>query len=552
MDVDAWLDRFFESYYRHRPVNATFIGVHDHDDRLPDFSNNGVADVTGDMWNLLQTLEGLDRGNASDAQATDLKLAEGFLRVQLWEYGSKHFHNGNPSVYTSEAVFGPLSLMLREGTPLAGRLDAAHGRFDRIPQLLDQARENIKQAPTQWIEKAMKECLGGANLAAEGVPGYLDANGVEHPRLVESAKRAAAAFEAYREYLRDEMLPGGSDDGYSCGQEGLDLAIRSGHHLDKSATEIVDYARGVMEECRGALEEGASQFGASTWQEALASLSDHHPTAEGYLDAYQTTWDQARQSAVEQSLVTWPDYPIRYVERPTWVRSASPYLYFLFYRAPSVFDSVDVYDYLVEPLPEGDPEPVLRAQNWTTIKFNHVVHHGGIGHHVQNWNAYRAESRIGRVAAVDCASRVAMLCGGTMAEGWSCYTTDLMSEFGFSSPLESFSQIQGRMRMAARAVADVELHAGRMSLEDTVVFYRDQAGMNEAAAMGEAVKNSMNPGAALMYLTGTDLIRDLRHDLIDDATGAALGSFHDRFLSYGSIPVSLISDAMRAKSAPEA
>ena len=26
-----WLDRFLHSYYRHRPVNATFIGVHDYD-----------------------------------------------------------------------------------------------------------------------------------------------------------------------------------------------------------------------------------------------------------------------------------------------------------------------------------------------------------------------------------------------------------------------------------------------------------------------------------------------------------------------------------------
>jgi hypothetical protein len=38
-----WLDRFFASYYRHRPVSATFIGVHEFDDRLPDYSAGGVA-----------------------------------------------------------------------------------------------------------------------------------------------------------------------------------------------------------------------------------------------------------------------------------------------------------------------------------------------------------------------------------------------------------------------------------------------------------------------------------------------------------------------------
>ena len=41
--TSAWLDQFFASYYRHRPVSATFIGVHEHDDRLPDYSASGIA-----------------------------------------------------------------------------------------------------------------------------------------------------------------------------------------------------------------------------------------------------------------------------------------------------------------------------------------------------------------------------------------------------------------------------------------------------------------------------------------------------------------------------
>ena len=39
----AWLDDFFALYYRTRPVNATFIGVHDYDHLLPDASEEGWA-----------------------------------------------------------------------------------------------------------------------------------------------------------------------------------------------------------------------------------------------------------------------------------------------------------------------------------------------------------------------------------------------------------------------------------------------------------------------------------------------------------------------------
>ena len=130
--LEDWLDRFFESYYRRRPVNATFIGVHEYDDLLPDFSRNGVADVVGEMRSLLEELEQLPDEGLSPAQAMDRMLAEGFLRIQLWEYGSKHFYAGNPSLYVSEAVFGSMSLLLRESTPLRQRLDAARSRLERV------------------------------------------------------------------------------------------------------------------------------------------------------------------------------------------------------------------------------------------------------------------------------------------------------------------------------------------------------------------------------------------------------------------------------------
>ena len=84
----------------------------------------------------------------------------------------------------------------------------------------------------------------------------------------------------------------------------------------------------------------------------------------------------------------------------------------------------------------GGQQRLLEANNDSVLKLNHVVHHGGIGHHVQNRHAFRVGSRIGQVAAVDCASRIALFCGGTMAEGWACYATDLMSEAGFLTPLE--------------------------------------------------------------------------------------------------------------------
>ena len=60
------------------------------------------------------------------------------------------------------------------------------------------------------------------------------------------------------------------------------------------------------------------------------------------------------------------------------------------------------------------------------------------------------------------------------------------------------------------------------------------------------------PGAAMMYLIGTDLIHHLRRDL-EAQQGASfnLKQFHDRFLSYGSVPVALIDAALREEVADD-
>src|SRR5262249_36912524 len=265
-----------------------------------------------------------------------------------------------------------------------------------------------------------------------------------------------------------------------------------------------------------------------------------------YLPSYQRLWEACRRRADERDLVTWPDYPIRYVPIPPQTREAAPFLYYVFYRSPAPFDRLPVHDYVVTPIDDSvdaaEQQRRLPATNTSVMKLNHVVHHGAIGHHVQNYAAYHGESEIGRVAAVDCASRIGMFLGGTMAEGWACYATDLMEECGFLTPEESVSQQHTRARLLARAVVDIGLHMRSLGLHEAVAVYRDRIGMAPAAAVGEACKNSMFPGTAVMYWLGTEGIHRLRRDR-ERAEGPvfSLRAFHDRLLSFGSIPVPLIA-----------
>lgn len=543
----AALDAFFEWYFRTYPVNATFIGIHEHDNRLPDYSDHGAGDTLAGLETLQARFRALPPEPLSQPETLDRTLAEGFLDIQRWESASIHFYRGNPCVFTGEAIFGVIALFLRPFAPLATRVEAAVERMMAIPALLAQGRKTVRQAPRAWTERAIRECNGALAFLGDGVELLIREAGIRHPRFRATAAAAAEAFRECQAYLQTDLL-GHSTDAYACGGEALDLLLRRGHFLDMDAPAIGALAHEQMATWEAHLQAHASDFGATQWRDALAGLADRHPTVAQYYTRYSEVWQAARAAAEAHGLLTWPDYPIRYVPQLAWARAAAPHLYFLSYRSPAPFDRLPAVDYLVTPI-EPDMPPAeqtrrLRATNDSVIKLNHVVHHGGIGHHVQNWHAFRAVSRIGQIAAVDCASRIAMFCGGTMAEGWACYATDLMDEIGFLDPLERLAQAHTRLRIAARALVDVKLHTGEWTLEQASTCYQTRVGMSPEAARDEAVKNSMFPGTALMYLTGTEQIHRLRRDLAARQKGFDLCRFHDRFLSYGSVPVSLICAAM--------
>jgi len=542
------LDSFFDWYYRINPVNATFIGVHDYDHRLPDFSEHGAGDALAALDALRAQFRHLPPEPLTDAERLDRSLVEGALDILVWESGSRHFQRGNPCMYTGEAILGVIALLLRPFAALEARVEAAVERTMAIPAFLTQGRTNVRRAPTAWTARAIRECTGALAFFERGVDIFIRDEGVRSAELRTAASAAAAAFRDFQAYLSTELSANATDD-YACGTEALDLLLRRGHFLDMDSATVLAFGQEHLAAAEGRLRESAALLSIADWRKGLNTLADLHPPASSYYARFTEVWRDARAAAEAHTLVTWPDYPIRYVPQPLWAREAAPYLYFLFYRAPAAFDRLPVVDYLVTPVePDMAPEEVarrLQATNESVIKLNHVIHHGGLGHHIQNWHAYyRAPSRIGQIAAVDCASRIAMFCGATMAEGWACYATDLMEGIGFLTPLERLSHAHTRLRMAARAIADVQLHTGVWTLEETVTFYRDSAGMPVDAARAEAVKNSMFPGVALTYLCGTELIHQLRREMQARQGGFEVRGFHDKFLSYGSVPVALVAAEM--------
>lgn len=542
--VDHWLDRFFDWYYRANPVSATFIGVHSYDDELP---QRGSQEVEVGLADLLDDLERDRVARPRDMHdEIDLLLAGSFLRVAQSELQSNHVLS-NPCYYTGEAIFSLVSLFLRDFAPIDERIAAAGARLRAIPDLLNAGIPTIDAAPDAWVERAIAECDGAVRFLRDGLPLLISRSTGPHPDVNGERDAAMSAFEVFRQQLVSKSSES-ERRSVGLGREQFDWLLREAHFLDMTGDEIVSYAHEELEKARNELDRDMGEQGFTAWSAVAAVIANEQPLVSDYPGRFQAVWDDARQYAIDRELLTWPDFPIVFEPIPDWAATASPYLYFLFYRCPPPYDDGQVQRYLVTPLGD-DPERVLRAVNETQIALNHVIHHAGIGHHVQNWHAARAGSRIGRMAGNDCALRIAMPAAGTLVEGWACYATDLMEEAGYLTPLQQLSMRHSRMRMAARAIVDVELHAGRFSLDDAVEYYVREVDMSPGAARSEANKNSMFPTMAMMYLIGTDMIHELRSDMQRIwGSDFSLRRFHDEFLAWGAIPVAMTGRLMRGES----
>ena len=207
---DAWLDRFFAHYYAARPVNATFIGIHDHDHALPDFSPSATARHLAEMRQLRDDLAQIPTADLDTARRHDALIADGYLELQIMEDALPQFHRGNPAVYTSEGVFSILSLFLRDAEPFSERVEAAISRMRALPEFLAQARANVSSAPVAWTDHALREARASAEYFDRGLPRLAAERDVTNPRFLHAAAIARDAFLEHATWL-DETLRIASD-----------------------------------------------------------------------------------------------------------------------------------------------------------------------------------------------------------------------------------------------------------------------------------------------------------------------------------------------------
>ena len=509
------IEAFLANHLAYHPVDATFMGIREHDALLPPAGAETLAAEAQGIDRLQSMLDAADTMPGADAL-----LDRRIMAAELAAARSSLLHwprLANPAWYTGEAGFGVISLLLPQSLP--GDHTSLIARLRAMPDFLACGRARLQGSavPAAWVGRAGREATALAQFLRHAL--RLHADWREDWSI--AAQPAASALEEFRDAIVD--LP---DSVAVCGKTHLATLMHDVHGLTLSPSAARDLAQRRFDDLGIELS-------------AMAARIEPHAETPADIPSRLRHYN-ARALSEGAGLVTpASNYALDYRTLPPCFAEVAKHLYFLSYRCPPVEASGPGSVYWMHP-PGADPQAYLRANCDATLKITHAVHHGSIGHHTQNHAARKAGSRLARLGGTDCALGVAFLSSGTMIEGWACHAADLMAEAeGFYNPAELLQLKQNERRNWASVLVDINLNTGVWTAQQAADFYRDEAGFAPARVEAEVTRNWMLPASRLMYALGVEQIRQMRAQSPRDTK-----NFHDALLSHGHAPLASVAEAM--------
>jgi uncharacterized protein (DUF885 family) len=523
------------------PVLASGLGLTVGADRLPSWSADAVAGrlrmADGHAERLAPLVASPDPVTAVDA----------FIGLQITRrlrrsFGLREVHRTQPGAYL-DVLFGVFPLLLRElGTP-DERVDALAGRLNAAPRLLEEARDNLgHDLPAVALEVAVDQAEALLELVGTTVRDFAGEAGREGA-LDEPSRTAGEAVAAFRDHLRDELLPRATTLG-GAGRDVLEDTLRWEHVLDERPEDLAAYGREVLAESQARMRDLARELGHDDVSAAVAEICLRHPAATDIVAAYGDAVRGARQFVAEHGIVSLPEgEELEVVATPPFLRRLLP---FAAYEPPGPYDARQLGYYYVTPPRDGlapaELEEALRNHPFASMPTT-GVHEAYPGHHLQIVSANHAPTLARRIAYLPTG-------GDILVEGWAFYCEELMEREGYlADPAVRLMRLNDQAWRACRVVIDVEFHLGAMDLVAAADLLEEAAHMNRYEAELECRRYAVEPGQAMSYLLGRREVQRLADAYLASGT-ASLREFHDALLSWGSVAPAVIAWGMGLAPAP--
>lgn len=541
--ADEW-----ETRLRNDPLEATLVGYHEHDSRLPDLSFETLERQSQEDQRLLSRLHGIERTNLSAEDQVSYSLFEFMVtsRVRRYEFGEHRLPFTNDSGFFSSILYA------FERMPLQSRadFDTYLTRLEKIPLYLNQ---NIT-----LMRKGLESGFMMPRVVMPGVERILQG-------ISQGAVMKSPFFTAFTKQL-DELDEGKRLDYRERCRAILDQTVIPSYQevLAFMTTQYTPQARSSL----GArsLPNGAEyyRFLVRYFTTLAMEPTEVHQLGLREVSRIRGEMDQIVQSlefdgdfsAFLKFLRTDPQFyattPGQLVKEAAWISKRIDGI------LPRYFGVLPRMPYGVAPVPEH------LAPNYTTGRYSPGVPGGDIGGYY--WvNTFALEKRPlyalpaltlheampGHHLQIALAQELTNLPDfrrhfypNAFGEGWALYSEKLGEEMGvYQTVYEDFGRLTYEMWRAGRLVVDTGIHYLGWTREQAIQLFVENSALSLHNIETEVDRYISWPGQALSYKMGELTIVRLRQEA-EEALGEAfdLRAFHDAILKNGGVTMPVLEN----------
>src|ERR1700730_6953198 len=536
---NAIFDDYYETELRNFPERATAFGDYRYNDKLDDYSLDGIMQHHKTDESFLARIQAISIAGFADQDQLSHDLLIRVLQQRITDFNFKEYEM---SINQQNGIHTRLADL-----PLSVPLDSVKHYEDYISRL-----HQISRALNQTVEVlqvGMKDKLMPVRFLAEKIPaqcqGIIDADPFllptnKCPSSI-SAEDQKRLTQQINETVNNEVLPAYRNFGEfvraKYAPEGrTTLAITSlPDGLKRYQNNI--YARTTTR----MTPEEIHQLGLreiDRIEKAMLAIAKK----EGFADlaafrASLTTNSKYIPTSADQILDDFRHYIAQ-------MEPKLPQLFTLLPKSTVTVEAIPAFQaaaatHYSRGTPDGKRpgRVVVATSNFakrSLINDEATAYHEGIpGHHMQLSVAQQMTSlpnfrqHIGNSGYI---------------EGWALYAEELGKEVGFyQDPISDYGRLRSELFRAVRLVVDTGIHDEGWSREQVVEFFRKYEPIDEPTIQSETDRYIAWPAQALSYKLGQLKFRELRERARREL-GAKfdLRAFHDEMLDGGSLPLDLL------------
>jgi uncharacterized protein (DUF885 family) len=538
-------DRFFdEVVFRYDPVQGTQAGFHQYDAILPSGSRADIEAQTSALHKFEREVEGFDVRGLTPPAAADRELVLAQIRGQLLTLEVIRPWEKNPDIYSSGVSNAVFVVMSRNFAPAAARLKSVIAREKLMPRLFQSARENLKNPPRIYTEIALEQMPGIVSFFQNDVPAAFKdvSDSVLMAEFQQVNGAVIDALTSYEAFLKTDLLPRSQGE-FRIGAETYRKKLLYDEMVDIPLDRLLEIGRENLRRNREEFTRVAAQVDKSrTAGQILNEAMLDHPAADKLMQSFRDVLNGLREFIEKNRIVTIPSQvPPIVEETPPFERALTT----ASMDTPGPFEKIAKEAFFNVTLPEKtwdalQTEEYLQGFNRGTI-ISTAVHEVYPGHYTQFVWIARAPTKV----------RKLMGCGSN-AEGWAHYTEQMMLDEGYGKgDLKlRLGQLQDALLRNARFIVGIQMHTGKMTVEEAVEYFVKEGYQVRPVAEKEAKRGTSDP-TYLVYTLGKLEILKLRQDYQKmKGDKYTLQGFHDAFLGQGFPPVKIVRRALLGDDSP--